>query len=188
MDTFFSFLSRNKSFFSFKNRSRTSKTDNFSSPGRHSIASVTANEFLISAHCLMILLFVPKFAKTSQRVSQLSPCHTKPCFHCVGIELINFPERREIARKPWYFSLKRACHHILTATKALLRSSHGALSHSYGVLVGDSLRSHDTFTSLSRHSQCALPFHGVQTALSAWWRHSFAQQDEVSSSVVLEGS
>ena len=32
MDRFFSFLSRNKSVFSFKNRSRTGKTDDFSSP------------------------------------------------------------------------------------------------------------------------------------------------------------
>ena len=33
MDQFFSFLSRNKSVFSFKNRSRTGKTYDFSSPG-----------------------------------------------------------------------------------------------------------------------------------------------------------
>ena len=33
MDRFFSFLSRNKSVSSFKNRSRTGKTDDFSSPG-----------------------------------------------------------------------------------------------------------------------------------------------------------
>ena len=33
MDRFFRFLSRNKSVFSLKNRSRTSKTDDFSSPG-----------------------------------------------------------------------------------------------------------------------------------------------------------
>ena len=33
MDRFFSFLSRNKSVFSFKNRSRTGKTEDFSSPG-----------------------------------------------------------------------------------------------------------------------------------------------------------
>ena len=32
MDRFFSFLSRNKSVFSFKNRFRTGKTDDFSSP------------------------------------------------------------------------------------------------------------------------------------------------------------
>ena len=32
MDRFFSFLSRNKSVFSLKNRSRTGKTDDFSSP------------------------------------------------------------------------------------------------------------------------------------------------------------
>ena len=32
MDRFFSFLSRNKSVFSFKNRARTGQTDNFSSP------------------------------------------------------------------------------------------------------------------------------------------------------------
>ena len=32
MDRFFSFLSRNKSVFSFKNRSKTGKTDDFSSP------------------------------------------------------------------------------------------------------------------------------------------------------------
>ena len=32
MDRFFSFLSRNKSVFNFKNRSRTGKTDDFSSP------------------------------------------------------------------------------------------------------------------------------------------------------------
>ena len=35
MDRFFSFLSRNKSVFSFKNRSRTGKTDDFSSPARY---------------------------------------------------------------------------------------------------------------------------------------------------------
>ena len=34
---FFSFLSRNKSVFSFKNRSRTCKTDDFSSPGVNSL-------------------------------------------------------------------------------------------------------------------------------------------------------
>ena len=33
MDRFFSFLSRNKSVFSFKNRSGTGKTGDFSSPG-----------------------------------------------------------------------------------------------------------------------------------------------------------
>ena len=33
MDRLFSFLLRNKSVFSFKNRSRTGKTDDFSSPG-----------------------------------------------------------------------------------------------------------------------------------------------------------
>ena len=37
MDRFFSFLSRNKSVFSFKNRSRTGKTDDFSSPGTNII-------------------------------------------------------------------------------------------------------------------------------------------------------
>ena len=52
---------------------------------------------------------------------------------------------------------------ILTATKALLQSSCGVLSLSYGVLVGDSLRSHNAFTMLTMH---ALRFYGVRTALS----------------------
>ena len=97
-----------------------------------------------------------------------SPCHTKPRFHCVGTELFNFPEHREIARKPWHFSWKKACHGVLTATKALLRSSHGVLSRSNGVIVGDSLRFHDAFTALSRRSQC---MHCTFTAFALRWRH-----------------
>ena len=66
------------------------------------------------------------------------------------------------------FFVKKGCHSVLTATKALLRSSHGVLSRSYGVLVGDSLRSHDAFTALSRNSQCMLC---AFTAFAlCWWR------------------
>ena len=51
MDRFFSFLSRNKSVFSFKNRSRTGKTDDFSSPGSHvCIKDVTIYQ------CIMIVV------------------------------------------------------------------------------------------------------------------------------------
>ena len=65
-------------------------------------------------------------------------------------------------------------HGVLTATKALLRSSCDVLSRSYGVLVGDSMRSHGAHivcTALSRRSHCAftafaLRFHGVCTALT----------------------
>ena len=75
-----------------------------------------------------------------------------------------------------------ACHGVLAATKALLRSSCGVLSRSYGVLVGDSMRSHDAFTALSRCSHCvhcavtafALCFHGVCTALMAWHLKKYA--------------
>ena len=56
------------------------------------------------------------------------------------------------------------------------RISCGVLSRSYGVLDGDSMRSHDAFTALSRRSHCvhcagtafALCFHDVCTALTAW--------------------
>ena len=78
--------------------------------------------------------------------------------------------------------LKSACHGVLTATKALLRSSCGVLSRSYGVLVGDSMRSHHASTALSRRSHCvhcagtafALCFHGVCTALTAWHLKKYA--------------
>ena len=42
---------------------------------------------------------------------------------------------------------------VLTATKALQRSSHGVLSRSYGVHGGDSLHSYGVFTVRSRRSQ-----------------------------------
>ena len=43
----------------------------------------------------------------------LSPCHTKPCLHCAGTGLFNFPE---IARKfVKYFSWKGASHGVLTS-------------------------------------------------------------------------
>ena len=56
----------------------------------------------------------------------------------------------------------------------LLRSSRGFLSRSYGVLVGDSLRSHDAFTVLPRRTQCmhcafktfGLRFHDICTELT----------------------
>ena len=47
----------------------------------------------------------------------------------------------------------RSCS-VLTATMALLQSSHGVLSRSYGVFVGDALRPYDAFNALSRRSQC----------------------------------
>ena len=41
----------------------------------HVIATVTAYEFLMSAHCLMILYICTKFKKISQRVSELLSGH-----------------------------------------------------------------------------------------------------------------
>jgi hypothetical protein len=35
---------------------------------------------------------------------KLSPCHTRPHFHCVGTALFDFPGRREIAKKKSDFS------------------------------------------------------------------------------------
>ena len=69
---------------------------------------------------------------------------------------------------------RRRPHGVLTATKALLRSSSDILSRSYGVLVGDSMRSHGAHivcTVLSRRLHCAftafaLRFHDVYTALT----------------------
>ena len=98
------------------------------------------------------------------------------------MEFLNFSERREIARNSWCFSWKSACHGVLTATKALLRSSCGILWRSYGVFIGDSMRSHDAFTALSRRSHCmhcavtafALCFNGVCTALTAWYLKKYA--------------
>ena len=64
MDRFFSFLSRNKSVFSFKNRSRTGKTDNFSSPDiwarkalteRYKLSAVEKTSYSI---CLSTLIAV----------------------------------------------------------------------------------------------------------------------------------
>ena len=46
MDRFFSFLLRNKSVFSLKNRSRTGKTDDFSNPGTHTLLSEFDNRWV----------------------------------------------------------------------------------------------------------------------------------------------
>ena len=59
---------------------------------------------------------------------------------------------------PDVFLEKSACQGVLTATKALLRSSCEVLLRSYGVLFGDSMRSHGAHivcTVLSRRSHCA---------------------------------
>ena len=79
----------------------------------------------------------------------LNACHTRRRFHCVATELFKFRN----ARKSWYFFVKIVCHGVLTATKALPRSSHGDLSRSYGVHGGDSLLSHGAFTARPRRSQ-----------------------------------
>ena len=77
------------------------------------------------------------------------PCHTKPCFQCLGTELFNYPESREMERKSWYFSWKGARHSNLKVIKALLRSAHGILSRYYGVLLSG-------FSALSWSLRCAL--------------------------------
>ena len=51
--------------------------------------------------------------------------------------------------------LSRRAYSILTATMALLRSSHGVLWRSNGVLFDDSLRPHGAFTAPSRRVHCA---------------------------------
>ena len=70
------------------------------------------------------------------------------------------------------FSWKWTCHGVLIAIKALLRISHGVLSRSYGVLVGDYLRSHGAPTAC--------------TALTACWRRrSFALHSEVYTNIFI---
>ena len=94
------------------------------------------------------------------------------------------------------FFLKSACHGVLAASKALLRSSCGVLSRSYGVLVGDSMRSHDAFTALSRCSHCvhcavmafALCSHGVCTALMAWHLKSMQISGTVAIRIIIQPS
>ena len=66
--------------------------------------------------------------------------------------------------------MSRGPYSALTATMALLRSLHGALSSSYRVLFGDSLSSHDALHALSRSSQCIHCAHRVCTALTACLR------------------
>ena len=81
----------------------------------------------------------------------------------VATEMFNFPEHRENARKSRYFSWKIVCHGVLTATKALPRSSHGVLSRSYSVHGRDSLRSHGAFTACPQRMRRAF------TALRTQW-------------------
>ena len=64
---------------------------------------------------------------------------------------------------PDIFVKKRAFQGVLIATKALLRSLHGVVLHSYRVLVGNSLHSHNAFTALTMHE---LRFYCVHTALT----------------------
>ena len=82
---------------------------------------------------------------------------TKLCFHCVGTDLLNFPERCEIVRKTLIFFMK---------TQGL----HGILSHSDDILVGGSMRANNTFTALSQRSQCMhCTLAGLKTQC---WRRS----------------
>ena len=82
------------------------------------------------------------------------------------------------ARKSWYFSWKCVCHGVLTATKALPRSSRGVLSRSYGVHGGDSLRSHGAFTARPRRSQ---RMRRAFTALPLRWGRSDISKNAVQS-------
>ena len=43
-----------------------------------------------------------------------SPCHTKLRFHCFDTELFYFLERHEIAKRNYYFLVKRAYNSLLT--------------------------------------------------------------------------
>lgn len=86
---------------------------------------------------------------------RLNPCHTILHSHCIARALFIFPDRCEIARKIWHFSWRWRCHVILTATKALLGSSHSVLFRSYGVLFCNWLCFHYTSTVFSQCSHCA---------------------------------
>ena len=108
----------------------------------------------------------------------LNACHTRRRFHRIATELFNFPEHRENARKSWYFSWKNVCHGVLTATKALPRSSHDVLSRSYGVHDGDSLRSHGAFTARPRRSK---RMRRAFTALPLRWGRSDISKNSVQS-------
>ena len=73
---------------------------------------------------------------------------------------------------------KGQCHGILTVTMALLQSSHGILLHSYRVLFGNSLCSHDAFTALTMR---VLRFQGVHTVLTACWRRRDISKNAIQS-------
>ena len=104
--------------------------------------------------------------------------HLKPlshqAVHIVAMELFNFPERRENARKSWYFSWKIVCHGVLTVTKGLLRSSHGVPLRSMEFLVAIlcaitvlSRCFHGAFTACPQRSQC---LRRALRALPLCWR------------------
>ena len=79
--------------------------------------------------------------------------NNKSRFHCVGMELLNFSEAHEIARKHWYFRVKGLSwrlYIVLTATMVLLQSSHDFLLRSTEFLLAILC----ALTTLSRHSQC----------------------------------
>ena len=82
------------------------------------------------------------------------------------------------------FCEKIVCHGVLTATKALQRSSHGVLSRSNGVHGGDSLRSNGSFTARPRHSQ-RMP--RTFTALTLCWRPSDISKNAVQSPCKCHG-
>ena len=93
---------------------------------------------------------------------------------------------------PDIFREKMACQGVVTATKALLRSSHEILSCTYGVLVGDSLRSyfislrfpgaHNACIALLRRSHCA---GGVLKTFVCTTERSFRQLFVCSQSCIL---
>ena len=101
-------------------------------------------------------------------------------WHGVGTALLHYPKRRKITWKILYFhdngdvmALSRRLRRILTATKALLRSSHCVLSRSYIefllAIAYDLAALQVAFIMLSRpSSHCAfavlpLRFDGVPT-------------------------
>ena len=110
---------------------------------------------LISLVCLYNTFFHP-------HSSILSPCDTKPLFHCTSADLYNFPERPEMARQILIFFMKNGLSQRPYSDQGvameLLWCSYAFLWHScwsFSVLSRHFHDAHNACISLSPHSHCA---------------------------------
>ena len=95
MDRFFSFLSRNKSVFSFKNRSRTGKTDDFSSPAAE-VSLRNRKDLAHSANSSCWISLITNWVPTWHNFNNINPITLRKAKIVCILAFLRAPELRAL--------------------------------------------------------------------------------------------